>query len=346
MINFNPLKILAGKISSRFKAPPAFRFNDLVAGKTWACTDLGAYQKPLQSLAGLTGVVIMEDRFPDFFLSYARFEPERETKLNRHGPLKDYSTQRDLKALVGLLQAQGIKAVIGFWNYFGWQFEFFRRPKWLKNHPEVKPIPRSSDIDPFFTLREENLSYAEYIAKQFQKLEADFGFDGLFLGDGFAGYRSIADPDLYRDKMESAQKWQSFYEKISRAVHQSGGLLFAYDCLGFPYEEAKLHGADYKLFSQAGLDYLVFQSYPQAWGEYWFSRRQEKFSLAASRKNLESVSRALKDTATQILYTVELNDRIEGWQADRQKTQFQIETLDRLASGRFLVWANDLLAGL
>jgi hypothetical protein len=286
----------------------------------------------------------MEDRFPEFFLSYEKFEPQKPTTLNRHGPLKWYSTQLDLKLLVDEFRTQGVKVIIGFWNYGGDEWNIKNRPVWLKNHPELQRIPESSDLEPFVVLKSEGISYAAYIASQYKKLQRDFGFDGLFLGDGFSGYRSFSEPFLYRDKTASATRWQELYQTIAQAVHESGGLLFAYDCMGLSYEEAKLHGADYRLFSQAGLDYLVFQSYPQAWGEYWLARYKQMFDLAAAQKNLVSVVDSLKGTPTKILYTVELGDSVEGWQADPEKTRLQVQALDQIVHGRFLVWANDLFA--
>ena len=71
--------------------------------KTIACTDLGAFNqigKNNFKKSGITAVVIMEDRLPDFFLGYQNFEPNQDTTLNRHGPFKFLYTQNHLKNLI------------------------------------------------------------------------------------------------------------------------------------------------------------------------------------------------------------------------------------------------------
>lgn len=348
MFHFHVWKVLWGKTWGK-RALPDFSYDDIVIdlapGKeTWVCTDLGAFQKPVQHFEGLTGVVIMEDRFPEFFLSYDGYKATDDAKLNRHGPLAAHRTHEDLKALVATLHGRGIKVVYGFWNHMGWKFQSWRLPRWFQLHPEITRVPGTSDIHPLAFLNKEQMSYAAYIGHQYEKLAYDFDFDGLFLGDGFSGYRTIANPDRFRDKKDTAGEWHKLYETISRAVHKTGGMLFAYDCLGFSYEEAILHGADYRLLSDAGLDYLVFQSYPQAWGEYWLWRYRDRFNLRTHSENLKTVKAALEGTTTKLLYTVELGDRVEGWAAQKEKTYLQIESHDPFADGRFFVWANDLLS--
>lgn len=344
MIPFHPLRVLWGKTIGRHLQGPVFSYGEVVGGEVFAMTDLGAYRKPLQDLPGIRGVVIMEDRFPEFFLSYEHFKPREDAMRNRHGPLQEYRTHEDIRMLVSALKERGITVLIGFWNYFGWRSVFPRRPRWFRSHPEVRPIPGSSDIDPFFILKREGMSYAASIGFQYKKLKEDFRFDGLFLGDGFAGYRSFTNLSRYRDRAATAPKWQELYRTIATAVHGAGGLLFSYDCMGLSYEEAKLHGADYRLLSDAGLDYLVFQAYPQAWGEYWMAREKERFTLQGLARNFTSVAHALKGTRTRLLYTVELRDRVEGWHGDPVKTKKAIAVFDPIADGRVLVWANDLFS--
>jgi hypothetical protein len=239
--------------------PRNLPYHDLVRGTTWACIDLGALPRPLPDLTGLQGVVIMEDRDPLFFLSFRAFDPGAETHLNRHGPLRGWSTEEDLRALVRDLHAQQVQAAIGFWNYGGWALH--RKAPWLRAHPEVKRAPFTSHMNPFASLREGG-TYVEYIGAQYARLRAAFDFDGLMLGDGFCGFGSIWDPDWYRDEIGTIPAWTGLYATIAGAVHKAGGILLAYDAMGLPYEEARMHGADYRQLASAGLDVLVYQSYP------------------------------------------------------------------------------------
>ena len=343
-VPFDPLRVLRGKLFSRPR-PPA-EFGPVVAGETWACVDLGAFARPLPRLPGLTGVVIMEDRDPFFFLTFDHYRPWAPATLNRHGPRRDLLTQHDLKLLVNDLKLQGISVLIGVWNYAGFVPRSLHPNPFLRAHPELTRTPGSSDLYPFVTLRKEGITYAEYIAHQYEKLVDTFGFDGLMLGDGFCGFRSFGDPDRYRDMEHTIPQWTEFYATVARAVHHSSGLLFAYDCQGLSASEARRHGVDYRELARVGLTCLVFQSYPQAWGEYWLARYADRFDLEACRINLTSVKKALAGTATKVLYTVELGDVVEGWSADPAKTRRAMEVLDPLADGRFLVWANDLIARL
>jgi len=317
-------------------------FAEAVRGRTWACTDLGAFPRPLPAYPGVDGVVIMEDRDPRFFLSHRSYTPDAETGLNRHGPLRAWSTQQDLRALVGQLRAQGIAVAIGCWNYGGWWLH--RRPQWLRDHPELVRLPLTSQLFPFVRLRREGVTYAEYIAQQYARLRADFGFDGLMLGDGFCGFGSLWDPDLYRDQAAALPRWTEFYGVVAAAVHRAGGVLLAYDMMGVPSAEAREHGVDYPALADAGLDILVYQSYPQAWGGFWLETYRSRFDLAANVANLGTVASALAGGHAQVLYTVELGDSVERWRADADATRSQMARLDPVAPGRFLVWANDLFA--
>ncbi len=328
----------------RSHRPSGLSFAQVVHGRTWACADLGAFQRPLPDLKGLEGVVIMEDRDPQFYLSFDAYAPVADTRLNRHGPLHFWSTQEDLKELVEHLHAQSIKAVIGFWNYGGWLFH--RKPHWLRRHREIAHVRWSTQLYPFVRLRPEGILYSEYIARQFARLRGAFGFDGLMLGDGFCGFGSIWDPDLYRDKADTVPQWTQFYEVISKVVHRSPGVLLAYDQMGLSVSEAREHGVDYRKLFDAGLDILVYQSYPQAWGGFWLENYGSRFDLNANVANLSTVKSALAGTHGQILYTLELGDSVERWPIEPERTREQMEKLDPLVDGRFLVWANDVLAQL
>jgi hypothetical protein len=328
----------------RRQRPSGLSLAQVADGRTWACTDLGAFPRPLPSLDGLEGVVIMEDRDPQFFLPFAGYQAPRAADLNRHGPRHDWVTQEDLRTLVGQLQAQGVKTAIGFWNYGGWQFH--RRPAWLRAHPELRHVPLSSQLYPFVYLRPEHITYAEYIGRQYARLREAFNFDGLMLGDGFCGFSSIWDPDRYADQAHMIPRWTAFYRTIADAVHYAGGTLLAYDEMGMSAGAAARHGADYRALADAGLDILIYQSYPQAWAGFWLESYRSRFDLAANLRNLPTVIAALAGTNTKVLYTVELGDSVERWWADPRRTLEQMAVLDPLAAGRFLVWANDLVAQL
>jgi hypothetical protein len=317
-------------------------YDQVVRGGAWACTDLGAFSRPVPRLAGVDGVVVMEDRHPEFFLSFREYAPDSDARLNRHGPLRRWSTQRDLAEVVAALHGQGIPALIGFWNYGGWWP--FPPSRWLRRHPELHRVPGSADLDPFVRLEREGMTYAEYIGGQYARLRAAFGFDGLMLGDGFCGFGSFIAPDLHNDREDAVPQWTQFYRTVAGRVHDAGGVLFAYDRMGFSAREARRHGADYRAIADVGLDVLVYQAYPQAWGRYWLADHRGRFGLHACARKLATVRAALAGTGTRVLYTLELGDSVERWTAEARATRRQLTALDPLADGRFLVWANDLLA--
>lgn len=324
--------------------PSSLSLTEVAGGLTWACTDLGAFPRPLPRLDGLEGVVLMEDRDPQFFLSFTGYEARRAADLNRHGPLSAWTTHEDVRTLVGELRGQGIKVAIGFWNYGGWRLH--HRPPWVRAHPELRHMALSSQLYPFVRLRSEGVTYAEYIGRQYTRLREAFGFDGLMLGDGFCGFSSIWDPDRYNDRAGTTPEWTVFYRTVARAVHGAGGVLLAYDQMGMSASEARGHGIDYGELAAAGLDVLVYQSYPQAWAGFWLESYRSRFDLAANVRNLATITAAIAGTGTQVLYTLELGDSVERWWADPGRTVEQMTALDPLAGGRFLVWANDLVAQL
>jgi len=129
-------------------------------------------------------------------------------------------------------------------------------------------------------------------------------------------------------------------------VHRLGGALLAYDQMGMAADEARGHGVDYRDLAGAGLDVLVYQSYPQAWAGFWLEAYRGRFDLAANVRNLATVRSAAAGTGLRVLYTVELGDSVERWSADPARTAEQMTALDPLADGRFLVWANDPVAQL
>jgi hypothetical protein len=324
--------------------PSGLSLTQVADGETWACADLGAFPRPLPRLDGLEGVVIMEDRDPRFFLSFAGYEAGRATDLNRHGPLHAWTTHEDVTMLVAQLHAQGIKVAIGFWNYGGWLFH--RRPRWIRAHPELRHMALSSQLYPFVLLRPEGITYAEYIGRQYARLHEAFDFDGLMLGDGFCGFSSIWDPDRYGDLTRTIPQWTAFYRTVAEAVHHAGGVLLAYDQMGMAAAEARSHGVDYQDLAAAGLDVLVYQSYPQAWAGFWLESYRNRFDLVANVRNIATIASSVACPGMRVLYTLELGDSVERWWADPARTTEQMNALDPLAGGRFLVWANDLVARL
>jgi hypothetical protein len=322
--------------------PSRFSLREVAGGPTWACTDLGAFPRPLPRLEGLEGIVIMEDRDPRFVLSFDGYDAHHSAELNRHGPLRAWATHEDLRILVAQLHGQGIKVAIGFWNYGGWLFH--HRPPWVRAHPELRHMALSSQLYPFVRLPAEGVTYAEHIGRQYARVQDAFGFDGLMLGDGFCGFSSIWDPDLYGDLAGTIPEWTAFYRTVAGAVHRAGGILLAYDQMGMSAAEARGHGVDYRELAAAGLDVLVYQSYPQAWAGFWLETYRSRFDLAANLRNLPTVTSCVAGTGMRVLYTLELGDSVERWWADSARTTEQMDALNPLAAGRFLVWANDLVA--
>jgi hypothetical protein len=338
---FHLLKAARLRIFGRYHPTP-IPYGELVRGRTWACVDLGAFGRPLPRLVGLEGVVIMEDRDPQFFLSFRNYDPHAETRLNRHGPLRVRSTQQDLRRVVRDLHKQGLQVAIGFWSYGGgW---LHRKTPWLREHPELKVLPLSSHLDPFVRLQREGMQYGEYIARQYERIRAGFGFDGLMLGDGLCGFGSVWDPDRYANNEHAIPRWTALYGVIADAVHRTRGVLLAYDHMGFSYREARMHGVDYRRLGDAGLDVLIYQSYPQAWGRYLLMEYRSRFDLQANVRNLATVKDALAGTNVKVFYTLELGDSVERWRAEPERTRAQMGMLDGLADGRFLVWGNDIIA--
>ena len=313
--------------------------------RTAVCADLGAFRNPLQKIPdGIATIVLMEDRSPEFFLGFEGYEPSSAVPLKEHGPFQDYNTQEDLRILVQRLHEQGKKVLIGFWGF--WGDEHSGPTEWLKRHPELKPRQKDeSDIgSPFAILEPEKVSFAEYIAGQYLKLQSAFGFDGLFLGDGLSGFRSFWHLERYNDRASSASQWSDFYRVVSEAVHKAEGELWAYDCMGLDYEDAAKHGADYRLLAASGLDVLVFQSYPIAWARYF--KVPGKKGLAQDSANIRTLNRGMQGMNVRIYFTLEVGDPVEGWAVTKNNISRQVNAFQENADGKLIVWANDLLAEL
>jgi hypothetical protein len=311
---------------------------------TVALLDLGAFRKPpfVQRLPKeIKTVVIMEDRRPDFFLGFKGYRFFDIVSLNRHGPFKSVWTHDNLKRLVQDLHNQGKEVLIGFWGFWG---DGISRPTpWLREHPELEHRRwTESDIgDPFAILYPERISFAKHIANQYQLLHEAFGFDGLFLGDGLCGFRDFWDLNRYRDQWRKTLDFAEFYGMIAKAVHATGGKLWAYDCEGLPYEEAIHHGADYLLLAEAGLDFLVFQSYKAALVDLF--RIPGKHGLSQDVDSMQTIREALKSQKCLLYHTLGVGDIVEGWYPRHQDLQDQMRMLDPHSDGRVIVWANGLL---
>lgn len=173
------------------------------------CLDLGAFD-PNQPDAGVAAwlsntagvpawVVVMEDRQPVFFHEYRGYEPRAEAPLNRHGPRKDAWTHADLKRLVEAFHGHGVKVLLGYWVH---------ECDWVDvRHPELlirdangglwmDRRELNADFNPMRRMRadedagvREGERYSTWSARRYAQLARDFGFDGLFLGDGAMGFR-------------------------------------------------------------------------------------------------------------------------------------------------------------
>lgn len=311
---------------------------------TLALVDLGAFTRTLPDLSHLSGVVIMEDRLPRFVLEYQGYDSAAPSWLNRHGPKKVLSTHQDLRWLVSQLHEQHLEVYLGFWAQVAGALG--TTSEWIRAHPELAPLDsRSHDMNPLSYLAREGVTFAEYISRQYQQVAHDFHFDGLFLGDGFNGYRIFQDPEAFRDQRHTIPKWNNFYSQIAHMVHRTNGRLLAYDCMGFPPTEAELHGCDYRGQAYGGLDALVVQTYPHAFGEYWL-KKYHGFDFASALDHLKRVKQTVRGTHCRVLYTLEVGDAIEGWHTDREAALHQQEEFDRVADGKLIVWANQMIADL
>lgn len=195
--------------AARKTTPTSRTLRDDASFHAGSCLDLGAFD-PTQEDCGvgafvarakgaLSWVVVMEDRQPDFFHGYARFEPDAPVPLNRHGPRDDAWRQRDLKRLVDAFHARGVKVLYGYWLH-ECAFVDDRHPELLIRDATgalwQDKAEMNADFSPLRRMKAdaendvaEGERYATWSVKRYAKLAADFGFDGLFLGDGGMGFR-------------------------------------------------------------------------------------------------------------------------------------------------------------
>lgn len=144
-------------------------------------------------------VVVMEDRQPDFFHGYDAYRPHETVPLNRHGPRSDAWTQADLKRLVDAFHDQGVKVLYGYWIHES-RFVDEDHPELLIRDQDGKLwqdiVEKNADFNPMRRMRADarrgiadGERYSTWSARQYARLQRDFGFDGLFLGDGAMGFR-------------------------------------------------------------------------------------------------------------------------------------------------------------
>lgn len=391
------------------------------------CVDLGAFD-PTEADAGAgtwlerasnvpAWICLMEDRQPDFFHGYHGFEPDGPVPLNRHGPHKHAWTQADVKRLVDGFHARGVKVLLGYWLHeCAWVDE--RHPELLirDQHGNLwqDVVERNADFSPLRRLKadpehdvREGERYSHWSGRQYAKLARDFGFDGLFLGDGGMGFRrhgkdwkdlrhfdyhedwlaelvadhafshhaecALANPDASTQQRSDDVKahhwdhwvdfnnsrWTHYYREMADAVHATGGILAAYNCMNYDPAKARLHGVDYRGIAEAGLDVLVFQAYDYAWGPLGpfgflhIARKDLATNLAGLLRTRAHVG---YETNMQIVVTVETEDEVEGWNAPVAHTLGELHQMGhavafdgrkwrRAADGAFIVWGNSVAPG-
>lgn len=213
------------------------------------CVDLGAFDATapdkgvgawLERASGVPAwVVVMEDREPDFFHGYSGYEPDAPVPLNRHGPHKHAWTQRDLKALVERFQASGVKVLLGYWIH-ECRFVDDEHPELLIRDAAGKlwqdVVERNADFNPMRRMKadarhgvREGERYSTWSARQYAGLQRDFGFDGLFLGDGAMGFRrhgkdwkDLRHFDYHESWLSEFREDEAFMAHEGCALHREG----------------------------------------------------------------------------------------------------------------------------
>lgn len=391
-----------------------------------ACVDLGAFD-PHEPDAGVSAwiartrksldyVVLMEDRQPDFFHGYREHSPGSVVPLNRHGPRTDVWVQSDVKRLVDAFHAHGMRVLLGYWLH-ECRFVDERHPELLirDQHGNLwqDEVEKNADFNPMRRMRAdaehdiaEGERYSTWSTRQYAKLQRDFGFDGLFLGDGAMGFRRhgkdwkdlrhfdfheawladfVADAHFLEHEgcavvnehatteersrdvhvyhwphwVEwNTDRWTAYYREMAEAVHATGGILAAYNCMNYDPAQARLHGVDYRAIAEAGLDILVFQAYDYAWGPlgpFGFLHITKKDLATNLRALLRTRAHVGHDTNMQIVLTVETEDEVEGWNSPLAHTLGELHAYGHAASfdgaswrraldGAFVVWGNSVPA--
>ena len=213
------------------------------------CVDLGAFDPTLQDAgvghwldraAGVPSwVVVMEDREPDFFHGYAGYAPDAAVPLNRHGPHRHAWTQRDLRTLVSSFQARGVKVLLGYWIH-ECRFVDDDHPELLIRDATGKlwqdVVERNADFNPMRRMRadpargvREGERYSTWSARQYARLQRDFGFDGLFLGDGAMGFRRHGKDWKDLRHFDYHEAWLAEFREDADFMHHEGCALHRKD---------------------------------------------------------------------------------------------------------------------
>jgi hypothetical protein len=155
----------------------------------------------------------------------------------------------------------------------------------------------------------------------------------------------------------NCSEWAEFYRRIAGYVHSSGGKLAAYSCMNYGPTQAIMHGVDYDLIAQAGLDFLVFQTYDYAWRQHFGLANKD---VMTNVRELASLCAYLSGSKTEVLFTAETADEVEKWKCPLEHTLNQtmrysaaglslqhLESSGRQEnykaaslSGAFIVWLN------
>lgn len=295
---------------------------------------------------GVKEIVLMEDRAPQFFLNYDGYNENGIVPLNRHGDLNEQWTMKDLKKLVELARAQGIKFIIGFWgNTADKDNNAFVKNNW----EALKPvIPFSDDLNPLSMVKDQQgneMTFADYIIKQYIRLQKDFGLEGLFLGDGLMGFRSFLDPEGPYDTSDFAYLWTDFYRRISEGIKKANPdtSFWAYDVMGNGPTKAKKNGVYLPAIIRQ-LDRYVAQMYSiDAWGRNYM--RLPGYDLERDATQLIELFNSLPpEERKKILYAAGFGDKVEHWGSTLKDMREKHQRLHQYALGGILgVWSNDLI---
>src|SRR5690606_2982498 len=131
--------------------------------------------------------------------------------------------------------------------------------------------PTSDDLNPLSFVTDadgKRMPFVDYVVKQYQQLDKDFGFDGLFLGDGLMGFRSFLDPYGPYDFSDKQYVWTDFYRRMYEGLKKidEDDTLWAYDCMANGPAAARKNGVALSVLSKY-IDNYIFQSYGNdAWG--------------------------------------------------------------------------------
>lgn len=366
--------------SKIFKKDPAYKHTETLAlsilerkgVETTALVDLGAFSKEHMETQcselkdkGIERIVLMEDRNPLFFLNFQEFDPECEVPLNRHGPHHQKWSQKDLLELVRIAHKHELEVVIGFWCNYTFLDQKVRKKlrghrdnDFIQNNEDaLAPVLVDTDDMNIYCMVEyqgKKMKFAEAIAHQYEKLVDVFGFDGLFIGDGGMGFRNFLHLDNDPNFSFMCEATYDFYKVLHTAVKKKKGLLFAYDCNGYSYEEAVKRGVDYRWLlganpqKKAVLDVLVLQMYPEAWGRYM--RVPGRLDIMKVKDAMHSVLEATQGLPGLCSISLEIGDTVEGWRASRKQLVEQVTYFDRLSTCYTFetlgVWMNDWVADL